>query len=141
MVIYMLNIRAQLAIHNNKPQEALTLLHEAEALWQASPYRKLGDHPWTARNLGLAYQQSGRYAEALTSYHVSLRSCHEQTRTAGVAWALEGMAEVAALTDDPARAVYLWGLAARLRQEAGSTMSPPDQQRYDRLLAHVRSHP
>jgi hypothetical protein len=56
----------------------------------------------------------------------------------GAAWALEGLAEVAAMTGDPQRAVRLWAVAAVQRAIAGSEMGETDRIRTAAIQADLR---
>jgi hypothetical protein len=55
----------------------------------------------------------------------------------GLAWALEGFAQVAA-PSQPERAVRLAGAAERLREDAGARMPSTATERFERVLAPVR---
>jgi predicted ATPase/DNA-binding SARP family transcriptional activator len=95
--------------------------------------------PWTFRVLGLSEQMQGHYTKATDYYRRSLVLRLEQEEMGGVAWALEGLVEVAAATGEPLRAAHLAGAAARLRQEIGSTISADDLVRYEPALATVQA--
>jgi len=95
--------------------------------------------PWTFRVLGLSEQMQGHYTKATDYYRRSLVLRLEQEEMGGVAWALEGLVEVAAATGEPIRAAHLAGAAARLRQAIGSTISADDLVRYEPALATVQA--
>ena len=99
----------------------------------------LGGQAWTLRNLGWARYLCGDYDEAAACYRQSLQLRRQMKQPVGVAWALEGLAEVAVATHDWGRAVRLWAAAARLRTENHSTMAPVDQMRYADHLTTVRA--
>lgn len=136
MSIAALNLLAQCALADNRPDAAVALLHEGLALdRQRNPQSRGG--PWSFRNLGLGYQMLGDYAQASIYFRKSLQLRCEREDWAGMAWALEGLGEVAALTARPLEAAQLWGAAAALRQRVGSVMSMGDQQRHAPLVAMV----
>ena len=95
--------------------------------------------PWTFRVLGLSEQMQGHYTKATDYYRRSLVLRLEQEEMGGVAWALEGLVEVAAATGEPIRAAHLAGAAARLRQAIGSTISADDLVRYEPALATAQA--
>jgi len=95
--------------------------------------------PWTFRVLGLSEQMQGHYTKATDYYRRSLVLRLEQEEMGGMAWALEGLVEVAAATGEPIRAAHLAGAAARLRQAIGSTISADDLVRYEPALATVQA--
>lgn len=90
--------------------------------------------PWTYRVLGLAEQMQGNYAQAATYYQRSLLLRQEQQEAGGMAWALEGLVEVAAALQQSVRAARLAGAAASLRQQVSSTIAIDDQARYEQAL-------
>jgi tetratricopeptide (TPR) repeat protein len=57
--------------------------------------------PWALRILGFAAQMQGKYAQAADCYQRSLLLRQEQHQSAGMAWALEGLVEVATATGQP----------------------------------------
>ncbi len=137
MSIAALNLLAQCALAGGRPTEAIALLQEGLTLdRQRNPQSRGG--PWSFRNLGLAYQMLGDYTQASTYFRKSLQLRCEQEDWAGMAWALEGLGEVAALTARPLEAAQLWGAAAALRQSVGSVMSMGDQQRNAHLVTAVK---
>jgi DNA-binding SARP family transcriptional activator/predicted ATPase len=137
MVGSCLNLLAQTAIGVEDYAGAVTLLEESLLVdRQRNPQSQGG--PWALRILGLATQMIGQYRQAADSYRRSLRIRYETEQTGGMAWALEGLGEVMALTNQPRRAARLWGAASALRRYDGSVISAPDLQRYERLAAAVR---
>ncbi len=138
-MVYLLNVLGQLACTQQTPDAATRLLREALSLTQAEVTMNLGGQAWTLRNLGWALYLCGDYGEAAACYRQSLQLRRQMQQPVGVAWALEGLAEVAVASHDWARAVRLWAAAARLRTENHSTMAPVDQVRYANHLATVRA--
>ncbi|RIK43584.1 MAG: hypothetical protein DCC55_05400 [Chloroflexi bacterium] len=138
MQIACLNLLAQSAIGTGRCEQAIALLEEGLALdRRRNPQSKGG--PWSFRNLGLAWQMVGNYTQAAGYYRKSLLMRWEREQPAGVAWALEGLGEVAALTGQPQQAARLWGAAARLRCGVGSVMSNSDRLRHEQIVTAVRS--
>ncbi len=120
----------QCALDLGNYRQAETMLMEVLALdRQINPQSKGG--PWTLRILGLVAQMQGKYDQAADYYRRSLVLRQEQRQPAGVAWALEGLAEVAAAQQDARRAALLWGAAEQLRQQANSVISADDRIRYE----------
>lgn len=116
--------------------QASALLEEVLALDRIiNPGSKGG--PWTYRVLGLVKQMQGDYAQATHYYQRSFLLRHENQLLAGMAWALEGLVEVAAATAQPLRAAHLGGAAESLRQQINSTISGDDLPRYQQALKSV----
>jgi predicted ATPase len=133
-----LNLLAQCAIGTGRFVQAVELLEAALAMdRQRNPHSQGG--PWTLRNLGLAWQMLGDYEQAADYYRRSLRLRWEQEQAGGMAWALEGLGEVVALTGHPQEAVRMWGAADRLRRSVGSTMSRSDWLRHEPIVTATRA--
>lgn len=133
-----LNLLAQVAIELGRFDQAITLLEESLTVHlKRNPQSKGG--PWALRNLGLATQMLGQYADSASYYRRSLIIRHEKGQLGGVAWAMEGLGEVFALTNHPQRAAILWGAADALRHKDGSTMSATDRQRHEPVVARSRA--
>lgn len=77
----------------------------------------------------------GDYEQAAAYFRRSLQLRWARDDWAGMAWALEVLGEVAALTARPAEVTRLWGAASALRRRANSIMSLSDRQRYAPLVA------
>lgn len=136
MSISALNLLAQCALTSDHAAQAIALLQEGLALdRQRNPQSRGG--PWSFRNLGLAYQLLGDFETATDYYRQSLQLRWDQEDWAGMAWALEGLGEVAALSARSLEAAQLWGAAAALRHRVGSAMSVSNQQRHAPLVAMV----
>ncbi|MCE7988796.1 MAG: serine/threonine protein kinase [Caldilinea sp. CFX5] len=138
MLISALNLLAQCAIATARCTEAVALLEEAIALDHQGNPNSAGS-PWALRNLALAWQMCGNYAQAADDYRRSLVLRWERQQINGAAWALEGLGEVAALSGYPMQAARLWGAAATFRQSGGSVMSDSDRLRNAPMVATVRS--
>ena len=67
-------------------------------------------------------------------------SCKKPHNRAGVAWALEGLAELFWLSGAPLRAARVWGAAETLRAAAGAGMTPDERMRHDRAVAGACAH-
>src|SRR5690606_18212217 len=63
----------------------------------------------------------------------------EMRQLAGMAWAIEGLAEVAIHHGDRPRAVRLLGAAAGLRTAAGAEMDEPDRIRFAEIFTELRA--
>src|SRR3712207_8978213 len=61
-----------------------------------------------------------------------------QSDTWGMAWCLEGFAEIASASGDLDRAAHLWGAAEALRASFGAPMPLSERADYDRLVAAAR---
>jgi predicted ATPase/transcriptional regulator with XRE-family HTH domain len=136
MTITALNLLAQCALAADRATQAIDLLQEGLELDRRRDPQSQGG-PWSFRNLGLAYQLLGDYVQAAACFRRSLHLRWERDDWGGMAWALEGLGEVAALTTRPIEAARLWGAAEALRRRAGSVMSASDDQRHAPLVAAV----
>ncbi len=117
------------------PQAAAYLEEVLELDRILTPDSKGG--PWTHRILGLTEQLQGNYSRAAACYRRSLLLRQEQQQISGMAWALEGLVEVAALCGQARRATHLGGAAERLRQQVGSVISGDDLPRYEGAIRQV----
>jgi len=90
-------------------------------------------------NLGRASRMAGDLAVAEERYRRSLRLSEETQQRAYVSECLEGLAAVAVERRHLARAAWLLGAAAALRDAAHAPVPPVAQGEYDRLLQRARS--
>ncbi len=135
-VISAMIILAQCQLAFGNYRQAAALLEEVLVLDRIiTPHSKGG--PWTHRILGLVEQMQGNYTRAAECYRRSLLLRQAQQQTAGMAWALEGLVEVAAATKQPLRAAHLSGAAEKLRQQVGSVISADDRPRYEQAIHQV----
>jgi AAA ATPase domain len=88
-------------------------------------------------NLGYVAADDGDLVTARAYLDESLSLMNELGDPRGLAWALEGFAQVAA-PGQPERAVRLAGAAERLREDAGARMPSTATERFERVLAPVR---
>jgi predicted ATPase/DNA-binding SARP family transcriptional activator len=137
MVVYLLNILGQLALYRGDPAHGTTLLEEALTLNRTVTRLRMGA-AWTLRNLGTATQLQGDLKRAADCFRESVELRWELGQIAGLAWAMEGLAEVAAATGAPERAAILWGAAESMRSDVGSLMSKPDRNRHEASVATAR---
>lgn len=133
MLITALNLLAQCAVATARYAQAVALLEEAIALNQQGNPNSTGS-PWALRNLALARQMLGDYAQAAADYRQSLRLRWERQQPTGMAWALEGLGETLALSGDLEQAARLWGAAHMLRRRVASVMSSSDQARHQPIV-------
>ncbi len=136
-MVYILNILGQLAIFQGDRARGIAMLEEALTINQTVTRLQMGA-AWTLRNLGMGYFEEGDVAQALRCFRQSLRLRQELRQLAGIAWAMEGLAEVAVHIGQPARAAQLWGCAAALRQQVVSEMSTMDRTRFEKWSARAR---
>lgn len=119
-------------------QQAAALLEEALVLRRiVAPGSKGG--PWAYRVLGQVEQFQGNYRRAAEYYRRSLLLRQEQGQVSGLAWALEGLVEVAVLLEQPLQAAHLGGAAERLRQEVGSLITADDLPRYQQAIQQANA--
>lgn len=135
----LLNILGQIALGEEDPERATGFFQEVLAL-DRQAYRPNRDgQAWTLRNLGQAAQMQGRYAQAVQYFQQSMVLRQQLGQPVGVAWSIEGLAEVAAETDQWQRAARLWGYAAHTRSTTGSHISTFDRARFEQLRDRVRA--
>ena len=127
--------QVQLALGNYA--QAAALLEEVLVLRRIlNPDSKGG--AWAYRVLGTVEQMQGNYGRAVEYYRRSLCLRQEQQELSGMAWALEGLVEVAAATGQSVRAAHLGGAAERLRQQRRSVISADDLPRYEQAIHQVQ---
>ncbi len=125
------------ALDNAAYSEARDFIEESLSLERAT-----GDRSAIAislNNLGKALTAQGEYGQA----RATLREALLINRDLGEPWALNYLLEdfgvLAALSDQPERALRLAGAAAALREAIGAPLSPPEQAQLDAALAPARA--
>lgn len=137
-VVYLLNLVGSLAAKRGELDRAMSLLEEALTLNRTMTRLRMGA-AWTLRNLGGVALLCGDTRAATAYFEESLILRQEMRQLAGMAWAIEGLAEVAIQHNDRPRAVRLLGAAAGLRTTAGAEMDEPDRIRFSEILAELRT--
>jgi len=106
-------------------------------------FRSLGDQnfglPWAYQSLGETALGLGNLPEAARWLAQGLTISQTLSDQASVAWCLAGLGSVAALDEEPERAVRLWGTAERLRQAIGCRPAPAARATYERAVALARA--
>lgn len=137
-VVAQTNILAQLALAQGETQRAIALLEEMLELCRSGG-TSLGSQAWTVRNLGFAYQSAGDLARAGECYQESLEMRQRLGQLPGVAWSMEGLAEVALLQGKVRRAVRLWAAAERLRRESHDSLTERETERLSVWLGQAQT--
>jgi predicted ATPase/DNA-binding CsgD family transcriptional regulator len=117
-------------------ERALALARESaerSTTLESPRLRSLAEHL-----LGLTTWSQGETATATTWLRQSLRRRHQLGDRLGVAECLEGLATVAAGSDQPARAVRLLGAAAGLREAIGAPLPPVERPSHEATTAAAR---
>jgi predicted ATPase/class 3 adenylate cyclase len=89
--------------------------------------------------LGYVTGDQGDYKAARALHEEALRIHWELGNQWIIAEALEALAGVVSMLDEPLRAPRLWGAAERLREEMCEPLLPADRSRYDREVASARA--
>lgn len=132
-VVYLLNILGQAAAEHGDFDRAEALLEEALTINRTVTRLRMGA-AWTLRNLGMVAQRRGDLRRARSYFQESLLLRYELRQLSGIAWAMEGLAQIEYVDGDPCRAVTLWAIATRLRTESGAEAGPEDQRNQQRSL-------
>lgn len=90
-------------------------------------------------DMGLMAGQQGLAATAREHLAKSLAIARDLGDRDLIASALAGHAEVAAETNEPARACRIWGAAELLRETIGAPMPPSERPDYERIVAAARA--
>jgi hypothetical protein len=90
-------------------------------------------------NLGEVAQSQGKSAQAIAHYVESLMLRANLGDKEGIAYCLEGLADIAGARGQPKRAARLWGAAETLREELSVPLPPSARTRYDQLVAGTRA--
>jgi non-specific serine/threonine protein kinase len=124
---FTLSVMAMTHLQDGDPTEAVRLAEEALHLQRAS------GSSWSSGNalshLGHAYRASGSFAAAAASYRESFEIHCEFDHLHGAAETIEGLAAIAAATEQPHRAAWLFGAAMSFRRRTGGFV---DQDLYGR---------
>jgi tetratricopeptide (TPR) repeat protein len=90
-------------------------------------------------NMGRALLEQGQLDEAALQLNESLRLRYRLGDLPGVAFSLEGLADLARRRGDVARAARLWGAAEALRAQLKAPLSPMEQPSYQQIVAESRA--
>jgi len=124
---FTLSVMAMTRIQDGDTTAAVRLAEEALQVQRVS-----GSH-WSAANalshLGHAYRASGNFSAAAASYREAFEIHYEFDHFHGTAETIEGLAAIAAATDQPSRAAWLFGAAMSIRRRTGGFV---DQDLYGR---------
>jgi predicted ATPase/class 3 adenylate cyclase/Tfp pilus assembly protein PilF len=136
-VSYLLMNLGNVVYHLGDYERAKALLEESLALCV-----ELGDEwgrSYVLLNLGGVALDNGEYERAEDLYRESLVLLQKVGEKKGISENLEGFAEATAKLGKIARAARLWGAAAALRETIGIPLTPDEQPRHDRGVAHARA--
>ena len=129
-IIDLLIFLGMVALDENDYEQMVALLEEGLAL-----SRNLGDVRGMApclTVLGMGLLKQGNYERAALLLEECLRLTARRIRhMLGTAYSMLGLAGVAALRGQPARAARLWGAAEALREVVGQPLAPYDHSNYD----------
>jgi hypothetical protein len=92
-------------------------------------------------NLGFAALEEGDASEARKQLEESSELFRELGFTEYLAFALEGLAGLAAASDAPTEAARLLGCAEALREAAAASLGPFERRLHEKTLAAVQEHP
>ncbi len=132
-----LNLLGTIALSRGEHDRAFLLLEESLLL-----YRQVGGTREIAvllNNLGIAAAERQRPTAAMAHLAESLVLSQELEDLEGICSCLEEMAVIAHAADDHARATRLYAASEDLRRGYGGTLHPDEMERFDRLLADLRS--
>ncbi len=90
-------------------------------------------------NRGLAALSQGHSDCARLCCGEGLALSHDVGVELGIAFALEGLAGVAAGQGERIRAARLWGAAEALRETIGAPLLPADRVEFERMIAAARA--
>lgn len=128
-IAHLLNFLGLAAVDEGDPERAVAHFEESLAL-----NRELGDTRNIAMSstcLGMTVLWWGDHERAAPPFEEGLRLSQKMGHKIGTAYCLLGLAGVAALRGQPARAARLWGAAEALREAIGLSLSPFDRATYD----------
>jgi predicted ATPase/class 3 adenylate cyclase len=128
----------KVALARGDYQQATSLMTESLAL-----YRELklsGGITFLLGDLGKAALGQGDYQQAASNYKEYLTIFWNQGNERYIAEGLEQLASVAITSQQPERAVRLFGAAEALRQSSGEALFPYQLEDYERNLGILRSH-
>jgi predicted ATPase/class 3 adenylate cyclase len=125
-----------LALDQHNPERAVQHLEEGLAL-----ARKVytGYVPGLLGALGDALLAQGDNERALTVYKESIAVLRKTGQGPSLSGVLEGMASLAAASEDDVRAARLWGAGETALQIVGATLTPADLALYEPYLDAARS--
>ena len=136
-VAWSLNYQGDVLRDQCESEQARSLYEQALAI-----FRELGDR-WgiagTLADLGNLAREQGDYATARTLYGDSIRAFQDLSHKRGIARLLECFACVAAMGQEPERALRLAGAASALRHTIGAPLGIAEQARLEAILLPARS--
>jgi len=127
-----LNMLAQVSRYQGRYDEATAQLRRAQQAFQAA-----GDPDTTATtltSLGEVARDAGKPDQARDLFRQALRGHRPTSSKRLMAYDLEGLATVAAMTGDGRAALTYLGAAQALREQSASPIMPIDQAIVDRFL-------
>jgi len=127
-----LNMLAQVSRYQGRYDEATAQLRRAQQAFQAA-----GDPDAAATiltSLGEVARDAGKPDQARDLFRQALRGHQPTSSKRLMAYDLEGLAAVAAMTGDGRAALTYLGAAQALREQSGSPIMPVDQAILDRFL-------
>jgi hypothetical protein len=130
------NIARVATMHGNLA-EAYAGFEEAATLFQL-----IRDRPFytsSRSETGHVFRIQGRYPEALTIYHETIRLWQELGQQSAAAHELECFAFIAGASGQNERAARLFGAAEALRESIGSNMTPSERREYDRAVLQLHA--
>ena len=118
-------------------------LDRSMSLWEQglNIHRDNGDKShiaWGLEGLAGAAYLKGDFASALKSHLESLRIKVEVMDKLGIAYSLEGLAQVAAAEEEPEHAAILWGAANHLREAMNVLLEHSREEVYTSLIPQAR---
>lgn len=132
-----LSLSGMVALHQGDTVNARSLLEQSLALGGEIGKKQI--IAWSHFVLGQVAERLGAYQEARTCYEQSLASEDGVTYNLELLFFLEGLANIALMQGDPARAARLWGAAEMLRESKRTPLPPVYQTEYHRLVAVART--
>lgn len=132
-----LSLSGIVALHQGDAIKARSLLEQSLALGREIGKKQI--IAWSHFGLGRVAERSGDYQGARTCYEESLASGHGVVYNLELPFFVEGLATIALLQGEQAKAVQLWGAAEMLREEKRTPLPPVYQPEYQRLIAAART--
>ncbi len=125
------------ALYQNDTEQAGLLLEESLVLWRA-----IGDAWGTTlalTYLGILAVYRSDANQATSLFEEGLLMARDVRDTTSIILCLEGLSAAAGLQGQRERATKLWGAAEEARAAMSSVMPPLDQERFELLIAAVRT--
>ena len=136
LLSYIIGLLGEVSLQQGDYETARVYLEESLSLDRENGFR---DENWYLVRLGYIALRQGNQAQASSLLIKAQQGFKESGRKIGVVYALEGLASLTVLQEQPERAVRLFAWADATRETIGDYRPPVEQADVDRDLATIHA--